>query len=119
MPNNLDTVALIMVVGSLVCGAGAWYANTYTQYMDVGLFGTISRKPYEQYVFLLSFSAVFLFVVGIVATVAASARPTRIVLRPVSAIPTQLFEKCPHCGFQLPPRSRFCPSCGGVIKQEN
>ena len=114
MPSNLDTVALIMIVGSLVCGAGAWYADTYAQYINIGgFFGTISRYPYQQYVFPLSFFAVFLFVVGIVAAVAASAHAR------ASAIPTQLVEKCPHCGFQLPPRSRFCPSCGRVIEQEN
>ncbi len=119
MSSNLAAVASMLILGSLVCGFGAWYANNYTQYINTGIFGTITRKPYQQYVFPLSFSAVLLFVVGVAAAVAAPARPKRIVLKPVSAMPVEIHEKCPHCGSQLTLQCRYCPNCGQIVKRES
>jgi len=117
MSSNLETVALMAIVGGLVCGAGAWFSKNYTESIYVPLLGTITRNPYQQYVFPLSFFAVLLLVMGLVVGISAIARPKRIVLKPVSTIPVELFEPCPHCGFRIPPGSKYCSSCGKAMKQ--
>ncbi len=117
MSSNLETVALIAIVAGLVCAAGAFFANSYVQSIYFPGIGTDTRYPYKVYVFPLFFFAVLLLVVGFATAIADKARPKRIVLKPVSSIPVELFEPCPVCGSRIPPGSRFCNRCGQAINQ--
>ena len=73
--DNLKTIGYVTLACGVVCACGAFFANVYREEYNLGsFFGTITRYPYQQYVFPLAFLAALLLVVTIVITIVVSLR---------------------------------------------
>jgi hypothetical protein len=64
---NWQAVGVISFLMFSILGASAFYANTYAQTTNMGMFGTVTRYPYQQYVFPLAVVAALCFMIMLVS----------------------------------------------------
>jgi len=67
--DTTQTLGYICLALGIVCALAAAYANAYEERLQTGIYGTLTRTPYKQYVFPLIIITAFGIIAAIIIAV--------------------------------------------------